>query len=498
MLKFLLFNNGERATEWRSSDAYLVGADDVAVKANIAFADGVISCEKNTVGPAALSLPYSLDETGELMLQTCLLPERDDPYMLTVELARHRLMKVISKQEDWGLYDLEDDHPAAMRIRVATQKFVEALSLIDKPAEADKLARQALALGIDASEELALAQAERQLSKRLEKGNLTRHAFGCGISLKQDLEALTPTLLKNFDYVRLPTPWRELEPNEQEYNLKPLDRWCHWAYTNRIPIVAGPIVSFAPHVVPDWLYIWQHDYDTVRDLLYEHVERVVRRYGKVVSLWNVVSGLHVNDNFSFNFEQLMDLTRMAVMLTKKAQPNAKTLIEITHPFGEYYANNTQSIPPLMYAEMVLQSGIPFDGFGLKVLMGQPKSGQFTRDLMQLSALLDRFHGLGKPMYVTAVGVPSKLVEIEPTEDNGTPLRSGYWRKPWSGVVQGKWLEAFYNVCLSKTFVESVAWLDLADHADSEMPDAGLIKGDMQPKRALSHLATMRSSLYEDA
>src|SRR5690606_13877952 len=144
------------------------------------------------------------------------------------------------------------------------------------------------------------------------------------------------------------------------------DIWAEWAQRTHKPVVAGPVVSFEPSCLPDWLYIWEHDYDTVRDLLYEHIERVVNRYKHVVSAWNIVSGLHVNSHFTFNFEQLMDLTRMATMLVKKLHPQATVIVEMRQPFGEYYAQNARSIPPMMYVDLLIQSSIQFDAFGVRL------------------------------------------------------------------------------------------------------------------------------------
>jgi len=502
MLKFKVYQGDEPATSFSLRSAHLLGADDVGVRAAISFDDGQVVCDKGAIGPASLCLQFELDELGELMLQTCLLPERDEPYLLTLELARHRLMRVIAKQEDWAMFELSEDSPARKRVELAKRCFVEALCNVDEPARAERLAKQSLMASIDASEELALAHAELFLQRRLAQGNRTRNTFGCGVSLEFDPDRLGPLIIGNFDFVRLPMPWRVLEPSEQEYNWQPLDKWCEWAHRNKMPIVAGPIVSFTPDVVPDWLYIWEHDYDTVRDLLYEHIERLVNRYRNVVTLWNVVSGVHVNNHFTFNFEQLMDLTRMSVMLTKKVHPTARTLIEITHPFGEYYANNQRSIPPMMYSEMVVQSGIPFDGFGLKLVMGKGDAGQCMRDLMSVSALIDRFNGLGKPVHITSAAVPSAIVELDPDQtrqassDNGDPPHSGYWRKPWSKTVQSHWVEAFYNVTLSKPFVESVAWLELADHAHLELPAGGLVDEKLHPKAALKRITSLRRSFQD--
>lgn len=498
MLKFQVFDSDIPEADWSLRQAHLVGADDIGIRGKVSFANGVIECEKKSVGASALVIQVTLPDVGELVMQTCLLPEREEPYLLSLELARHRLMKCISKQEDWDMLDLPADHPAGGRIAKARQKFIAALGAVERPAEADAMAIESLAASVDASEELALSNAEEQLEESRLSGTLANNKFGVGIWLDQNTEQAGKALTTHFDYLSVPMRWRQLEPAEQEYNWDMLDGWCEWAFKKRLPIVAGPVVSFTPDVVPDWLYIWEHDYETVRDLLYEHVERVVTRYRKVVSLWNVISGIHVNNHFSFNFEQLMDLTRMAIGLTKKIHPSAKTLIEITHPFGEYYAFNQRSIPPIMYAEMVLQAGVQFDGFGLKLVLGRPEEGHFMRDLMQVSSLLDRYVGLGKPLHITATAVPSAPVPAAVDPKAGAdvaPMSGGYWRKPWSPSVQGHWLEAFYHMAMSKPNVESIAWLDLADHKSSELPVGGLYQDDFKPKPALRRMVALRQSLH---
>ncbi len=509
MLKFLVYDNGQPDAAFVLRNAHLLGADNIGVRGAVRLKDGVLTCDKRAVGPAALCLQFPVGEVGEVTLQTCLLPERDEPYLLSLELVRHRLMLLLAKQEDWMMFDLPADHPAMRRATVARQAFVKALNAQDAPPAADQLAREALTAAVDASEELALAHAERLFGRRRQNGQFHRGVFGCGVALPQSTEAVRSSLLNSFDYLMLPIRWRQLEPQEQQFNWAPLDGWAEWAYRNRMPTLAGPVVSFCPACSPDWLTLMAHDYDTVRDVFYEHIERVVKRYRNIVTLWNVVSGIHTNAQLNLTLDQLMDLTRMAVMLVKKVQPNAKTLIEITHPFGEYYAVNQRSIPPFIFADMVLQAGIPIDAFGVKLVMGQAANGCYTRDLMQVSAMLDRFSALGKPLHMTGVAVPSAatgLVE-DPTHGTsghsagkGSPCdppddNSGHWRKPWSPLVQTHWLEAFYSVALSKPFVDSIAWLDLADHDEADLPHGGLAGADLKAKGAFHRLTALRKNLH---
>ena len=471
------------------------------MRAQISYRDGIIHCQKLEAGVAALAIQMPVGDCGELTLQTCLMPDRDEPYLLNVELARHQLMLLYNKQEDWGMFDLEPDHKVSKRAALARKLFIEALCLLkEDPVEADRLARDGLVAGLDGCEELALSHSDLLLRRRRLNGSLPRYPIGCGINLEHSSEGIRAGLSANFDFVCLPVSWRHLAPEEGDYRWERMDNWVDWIARTRMPVVAGPIVSFEPHMVPDWLYIWEHDFDTIRDLIYEHVERVVARYAGVITTWNVVSGLHINSHFTFNFDQVMDLTRMTTMLVKKTQETSKTMVEIRQPFGEYYATNPRSIPPVMYADLLVQGAVSFDGFSIKMLMGQAQSGQYTRDLMQISAMLDQFSGLNKPVSLI-LAAPSEPVTQTMMEapKSGEPVdnNSGFWRKPWSPQLQSHWLAALFQIALSKPFVDSVAWSELVDHNEIELPQGGLVNEDLQPKGAFRRLISFRRSLLEN-
>ncbi len=502
MLRFQVFQDGEPAEDWPIRNAVLIGSDQSAMRGEIVFENGYIICRKRELGAAALSLQMPVGDCGELTIPTCLLPERDRPYLLSLELVRHRLMLIYDKLEEWGLFELPEDHPAARRFDRARKLFIEAMCVRDEDAvKADALAGEALLNAIDGSEELALAHADLLLNRRKQTGNLPRWPLGCGVAMEQSHERVRAGLSSNFDFVCLPLPWRQLCPTESEYRWGRSDDWIEWASRTRMPVLAGPLVSFEPTMAPDWVFLWEHDYEQMREVIYEHVERVVSRYRNVVTAWNVISGLHVNEQVSLSFDQLMDLTRMATMLVKKVQPGARVLVELCQPFGEYYGRNQRSIPPLMYADLLVQSAISFDAFSIKLQVGHPVSGQYTRDLMQLSALLDQFAGFGKSLHVTLAAPSEPMTSmmiaspdgVSPADANG-----GHWRRTWSQQVQSRWLEAALTVALSKPCVESAAWQELVDHQDAEMPLSGLVGEDLQPKAAFKRLTAFRRALASRA
>jgi hypothetical protein len=176
---------------------------------------------------------------------------------------------------------------------------------------------------------------------------------------------------------------------------------------------------------------------------------------------------------------------MSVGLVKKVNPAARTLVELTQPWGEYYATNQRSIPPLLYAEMIVQSGISFDMFGLQLRFGVPRDGCWQRDLFQISAMLDRFAPFGKPLMVSGLQVPS-----QPDASSN----AGSWRKPWNEAMQSKWLESITDIALSKPFVEAVSWYDMVDLPSMAIPFGGLSNADLSPKQALKTWGSLRRAV----
>ncbi len=537
MLSFAVFDDDGPAGDFALRHAYLVGPDDVPVAAEIEFRAGVIRCRKPTTEAAGLSLQYRVAlpaeagarTVGVFTLSTCLLPERDEPYLLSLELARHQIMQVLNKLEQWGLFDLPAEHPAMRQFEDARHRFAHALvaQRIHNGSDAaridaERTARAALALAIDAGERLTLIQADRQIrarfsgelyarAARLHADSIASERFmpegavkspdGTGVVLQQPptlgatigpanfSEPLVRAATSLCDFVSIPMKWIDLEPSEGKYSYARTDRWIEWAVRQaKVPVVAGPIIDFRPASVPEWLFIWEHDYETLRELVYEHIRQVVTHYRRTVTRWTVASGLHANTSFALSLERMMDLTRMSVLLVRKLQPGAKVQIEISQPFGEYFATNRRSLPPIAYAEMISQAGIQIDALALRLQMGQVAPGRSSRDMMSFAAILDRYAELDKPICVTAVGAPSRPADVNAGED------PGFWRSPWSPDRQSEWLTQAVAIAASKPYVHSVCWQDLYDSPAGDMPAGGLLTDAGAPKPAAARFAEIRRLL----
>jgi hypothetical protein len=99
-------------------------------------------------------------------------------------------------------------------------------------------------------------------------------------------------------------------------------------------------------------------------------------------------------------------------------------------------------------------------------------------------MLDRFASIGRPVFLTSVGVPDRMTADPSDQSEGRlePGKAGRWHTPWDPARQGKWLENVYKLALSKPFVESIAWGNLSD-VGTTLPGGGLLDDMLRPKPA---------------
>jgi hypothetical protein len=208
MLLFDVYRDGAAAKAINLDGAHLLGQECVPVRAEITVEDGRIRCSKRAAGAAALALLWDAGSAGRLMLPTTRLPERKEPYILNVELARGRLMSLLQKREDWGLFDYPSGAELTAGLDQARKMFVLALkAMADDPAAAASFADQCLAETINLSEKTALFHADIFLKRRRKNRGFSRPTFGCVADLLSRSDAYEARLADAFDFVSLPMPW---------------------------------------------------------------------------------------------------------------------------------------------------------------------------------------------------------------------------------------------------------------------------------------------------
>ncbi|MBN1766228.1 MAG: endo-1,4-beta-xylanase [Sedimentisphaerales bacterium] len=492
MIRFKPYNNGQIVENMVLNGSHLFGQDEIPVRSQLDFAHNELLGLRHSDIAVGLVTLWDINEYGKMILQTTRLPERNDPYNLNVELARGRLLRISQKREEWSMNELPLTEHIHELIDTALNSFVMALSCLDVGDKASLHADESLRWALRAGEEMALAHAHLFLQRRRNNQGVARYSFACCLDpTRLHDENYLKHIKSNFSFVTLPISWRQIEAKEQERNFELLDEWIDWLSRNRIAIKVGPLLNFSPSSVPDWLYIWENDFEQIRDMAYDYITALVQRYADKVHAWEVVSGMNVENCFKLSFEQIIEMSRSAVLAARHAAPRAVIIIDIAEPWGDYYAYDQRTIPPMVYIDMMCQSGANFNAVGVKLRFGRGGAGMQTRDLLDVSHLLDRIGVFGKTLHLTGVQVPS-AADIR--DNTGATGPAGYWRQPWSPEIQAEWLDKVYRIALSKSLVESITWQDLVDRDDAILQNGGLLKSDFTPKPAFQTLCQLKKEL----
>ena len=482
MIRFKVYENGSPARSLNLEGAHLLGGDRIPIRSEMKFSGGELTCEPRTRGAAALAIMWPVRGIGHVLLETPRLLERQEPYNLLVELARGQLMRIAQKREDWGMYDLPEGQPLYDEAEKARDQLVAAITSADDVA-ASRHADGALAMSLAIGEKLGLFGAEFARNQKRTDDDRQPASLGCCVSPEEVSEENISRLQETCDFAGLSFNWADLQPQEGKYQTAAIERALKILHAKKVPIWGTGLLAMDEAHLPPWMIKASRDYETFRDLIIKHLRTILRSFEGHVQSWEVATGLHMPAAAKLTLEQIMELTRAACVLAKQASPKSQVIVGIVLPWGEYYATDPASLPPRLYAEMVMEQGVHLDGLGLRLQFGGQQVAQYVRDMMQVSSILDSFGAFGKPLHVTCAGVPSKGL---------TPL-SGYWHDEWSEPVQAEWLKEFYSIALAKPFVASIAWQALSD-GDKASPWGGLLRKDGAPKQSFQELVALRKEL----
>jgi len=489
-VEFQIFKDGKPVNDFQLFGAYLFGTDGIAIRrAQIFSKDGLIVCRKHKLQTAGLALLWPVEGFGKILLSTTCLPDKQARYNLNVELARARLMQIVNKREDWSFFNAVED--AENLADESRQLFIDALQNISNGPKASRLADESLKKATLFSEKLALKQAESVLPMRDKNRGFGLRCLGCRVDpalIKKP--GYVDKLVESFGFVTIPTSWARIESLKGSYDFSTLDECINILSKKRLAICVGPLLCFSKEYLPRWLVEKSGSFERIRDSAYRFVLRLVSRYGGSVHAWRVVSGLNVYNHFGFNFHQVLEMVRAANMAVRAAGNRGVKIVEVCNPWGEYYATKPDTIPPLVYVDMAVQSGINFDAFGLQLRFGKNQPGMHVRDMMQISAILDYFGTVSKPLYITEVEIPG--TSDSKSQDTNS---AGYWYGEWDQARQGQWIEQFYKIALSKPFVDTVTYSHLVDVPHSILPQSGLFTAKLDPKPSFLVLQKLRGQIF---
>jgi hypothetical protein len=468
---------------------YVVGAPDyMPWPTEIQVAERDVIVRRPVDDSGCICVPWEVPSRGRLLLSTATLIERQSPYSIAVELARGRVNLLRNQTADWQMGGLTLTPELAEQVRQASLAFARAVCSQEASAEAGPLAETAIQHALETGQDLVQSYVEQVFETRQQRQGRLPTAFSVGLNGPPPDAEQTALLKKTFNCVRIPVPWGLIEATEGTYTWDRVDALMQWAKGNEFPIIAGPLVDFSPHGVPQWLEKWNGDLQSLANFLYDYVESCLRRYNTDVRIWQITAGSNCSSILSLGEDRLLWLTLQLLEMARQVDPELHLIVGIAQPWGEYLAWEERTYSPFVFADTLLRSKAQVTCLDVELVMGVSPRGSYLRDLMEMSRLMDLYALLGLPLRVT-LGCPSDVVPDPQAPDYVTQTRGA--GPEWSANLQASWVKQVASLAACKPYVEGVSWSHWTDAAPHIFPHSGLLSATNAPKPALEELQRIR-------
>jgi hypothetical protein len=435
-----------------------------------------------------LLVPWEIDGVGRLMGSTGTLMERTQPYHFQVELARGKVNQLRCQSWDWLAGGLQMSQGLAEQIHEASLTFCRAVTALPT-MQAGEYAEKALAQGYRTGEELVQLYAEQVFQARRQRLPRLDTTLGCRLGGVLPQGETARALARACNSISLPFAWNEIEPVEADYRWEPYDPLLKWAGAQELNLVAGPLIDFSTCRLPDWLWLWERDLQSLASFMCDYVETAVKRYREHIRCWQLTGASNCGTVLSLGEEELLYLTVKLAEAARQVDPALELLVGIAQPWGEYLALEDRTRSPFIFADELIRSGLHLAGLDLEMIMGIWPRGSYCRDLLEVSRLLDLYALLGVPLRVT-LGYPS-AEGPDAQADPELSIAAGRWRSGFSPAVQADWAASLAALALCKPYVRGVQWVHLADAEPHQFPHCGLVDAAGNVKPALLRLRELR-------
>ncbi|MBS0263472.1 MAG: endo-1,4-beta-xylanase [Planctomycetes bacterium] len=455
--------------------AFLTGLDQSAWPTRIEVSGNTISCRRQNTDSGKFNVAWPVPGFGRPVLTTASLPEREEPYLLAVELARGKIVQVRNQLAIWqgaGMQVPADFVPAH---REAHRLLARAVSLRGEPAQASEIAQQAIIRECRAADILMRSYISQRLEVRHRQYPQLPTVLGCSLGDSLLGPDQQQQFLTAFGGAAVPLQWRCIEPEEGSYNWEVYDAQVDWAIANKLLLRGGPLVDLSANGLPKWLSQWQHDYWNLQSFVCDFIETVMSRYVGRIRIWEVAARANGGGALALVEENRLTLVAKILETARQVDPESQFLIRIDQPWGEYQARGMHKLSPIHFADALVRAGSELGAINLEIAVDYSPSGSPSRDLMDFSRIIDQWSVLGLPLQVT-LAFPSSTGP-DPMQTTDLEVDPRQWKMPPDETAQQRWIEDYVPLLLAKPSVLAVFWNHLSDAQPHRFPHAGLVRTD---------------------
>lgn len=479
----------DRITPQAAEKAYLSGLDRVAWAVSSSLEQGQLVLRRSISESGSLNVPWPVPGAahGWLTLATGTLPERSEPYHLSLELARGTVNQLRHQLADWQTIGLAVPEKITAMLARAVGMLGRAAAGETEPARVAEWAERAIQLAVDAGTLLGATYADQAIAVRRRGDRRLPSLFGANLGMSHPATLPVETLLPASNAAIVPLYWREIEASEGTFHWEASDRQIEWCQRQGLKVVAGPLLQLSSAGLPDWLSLWDGEFDDIFAFLSDFVAAAVKRYRGKVDYWLCAGRLNSAQMLSLSDEEKLRLAAQSVEVARSLDPGVPILVSFDQPWAEYLSRRASDFPPLHFADAMIRSGLGLSGIVLEVNLGYEPGGTLPRTALEWSRHLDFWSSLGVPLFLTLT-VPSDSGRDPKADPNVAPVLNR-----WSARAQQAWAGRFLPLILAKPYMFGVLWNQLSDATAHEFPHGGLLDAQGRPKPIVETLTAIRQA-----
>lgn len=482
LMRFLVYPE-ELLADWPEVHrAHISGLDGRIYPTRVEVSGNLVTCRRPHSDSGKLHVPWPISGHGRPVLSTTSLREREEPYLLALELARGKLSELRDQCATWQQLRMATPEEYSQLQQSAFQTFSRAVAVQGDPAAASRLAAESIVAACRAAEALVEAYIEQRLAMRRHAVGHAPTLLGCTFDAAVPEQSAEAMFGEVFNAAAVPIEWRLIEPNEGEYQWDTLDRLVACGGEQRMLLRGGPLIDLGPQGLPEWLSPWQNDFLNLQSFVCDFIETAVSRYTGRVRIWEVSAHANTGVALGMGEENRLALAARTLEAATRTDSDSQFFIRVDQPWSEYQARGQHRLSAFQFVDALIRSNIGLQGVNLEIAFGYRPRGSLMRDLLGISRLIDIWSQLGVQLHVT-LAIPSGD-QPDPLADPDLEVDRPAWDTAWDDSTQAQRALEIVRLLMAKPAVTGVFWSHFQDAAPHRYPQAGLLRPDGTPKPVL--------------
>ena len=212
-------------TSWpEAACAFVTGLDGRVHHSRTEVEGDVLTVRRTQHDSGKLHIPFPVEGYGCPVIATTSLPEREEPWHLTLELARGKLGEVRDQAQAWEQARMQIPSKFWDLSREAFRFMIKAGAAQSDAASRGEIALQSLNRSFQASALLADSYVFQRTASRRQNTAATSTLLGSRIEPETLGKPQEKWFYDAFSAAAVPIEWHAIEAIEGQYEWEPLDR----------------------------------------------------------------------------------------------------------------------------------------------------------------------------------------------------------------------------------------------------------------------------------